>query len=129
MGKCKFFLFFFIFFQEKIFDVSYCKILATQQCINIVCAQAKSLQLCPTLCDAMDCSPSGSSVGFSSQKYWSGYSSILEYWNIPFSRGSSQPRDRTRVSYVSCIARQAFYCWHYLGSPYQHPCTVRLSKG
>ena len=30
-------------------------------------------QLCPTLCDPMDCSPSGSSVhGFSRQEYWSG---------------------------------------------------------
>ena len=33
----------------------------------------KSLQSCPTLCDAMDCSPPGSSVmGFSRQEYWSG---------------------------------------------------------
>ena len=30
-------------------------------------------QLCPTLCDPMDCSPPGSSVhGFSRQEYWSG---------------------------------------------------------
>ena len=30
-------------------------------------------QSCPTLCDAMDCSPPGSlSVGFSRQEYWSG---------------------------------------------------------
>ena len=27
-----------------------------------VCARAKSLQLCPTLCDPVDCSPPGSSV-------------------------------------------------------------------
>ena len=34
---------------------------------------AKSLQLCPTLCDPMGCSPPGSSVhGFSGQEYWSG---------------------------------------------------------
>ena len=33
----------------------------------------KLLQSCPTLCDLMDCSPSGSSVhGFSRQEYWSG---------------------------------------------------------
>ena len=32
------------------------------------------LQLCPTLCDPMDCSPPGSSVswGFSRQEHWSG---------------------------------------------------------
>ena len=28
----------------------------------LVCVRAKSLQLCPTLCDSMDCSPPGSSV-------------------------------------------------------------------
>ena len=33
---------------------------------------AKSLLLCPTLGDSMDCSPPGSSVGFSRQEYWSG---------------------------------------------------------
>ena len=32
---------------------------------------AKSLQLCLTLCDPMDCSPP-CSVGFSRQEYWSG---------------------------------------------------------
>ena len=36
-------------------------------------AAAKSLQLCPTLCDPIDDSPSGSSVlGFSRLEYWSG---------------------------------------------------------
>ena len=29
---------------------------------------------------------------------------ILEWVAIPFSRGSSQPRDRTRVSWISCLA-------------------------
>ena len=32
------------------------------------------------------------------------------------SRGSSQPRDETRVSYVSCIGRQVLYHWRHLGS-------------
>jgi len=36
-------------------------------------AAAKSLQLCPTLCDPIDGSPPGSpSLGFSRQEYWSG---------------------------------------------------------
>ena len=36
-------------------------------------AAAKSLQLCPTLCDPIDGSPPGSPVlGFSRQEYWSG---------------------------------------------------------
>ena len=34
-------------------------------------AAAKSLQLCPTLCDPIDGSPQGS-LGFSRQEYWSG---------------------------------------------------------
>ena len=52
----------------------------------LFCAAAKSLQLCPTLCDPMDCSPPGSSVHGILQV------SILETVAIPFSRGSSQPR-------------------------------------
>ena len=56
-------------------------------------------QLCPTLCDPMDCRPPGSSVHGISQ------ASILEWVAISFSRGSSRPRDRTRVS---CIAGRGF---------------------
>ena len=44
-------------------------------------------QLCPTLCDPMDCSPPGSSVHGISQER------ILEWVAISSSRGSSQPRD------------------------------------
>ena len=37
------------------------------------CVHGKSLQSCMTLCDAMDCSPPGSSVhGISRQEHWSG---------------------------------------------------------
>ena len=36
------------------------------------CVLTKSLQSCPTLCDPMDCSPPGSSMGFSRQEYGSG---------------------------------------------------------
>ena len=36
-------------------------------------AAAKSLQLCPTLCNPIDGSPSGTpSLGFSRQEHWSG---------------------------------------------------------
>ena len=34
---------------------------------------------------------------------------ILEWVAISASRGSSPPRDQTRVSYVSCIGRQVLY--------------------
>ena len=73
----------------------------------------KSLQLCPTLCDPMDYSLPGSSVcGIFQER-------ILEYWTaISSSRGSSRPRDQTRVSYVSCIGRQTLYHQHHLGSPF-----------
>ena len=57
----------------------------------------KLLQLCLTLCDPMDCSPPGSSVHGILQ------ARILEWVAMPSSRGSSQPRDGTCVSYVSCI--------------------------
>ena len=34
---------------------------------------------------------------------------ILEWAAISFSRGSSQPRDQTRISYISCISRWVLY--------------------
>ena len=46
-----------------------------------------SLQSCPTLCHPMDCSPPGSSVHGILQ------ARILEWIAVPFSRGSSRPRD------------------------------------
>ena len=63
----------------------------------------KSLQSCPTLGHPVDRSPPGSSVHRILQ------ARILEWVAIPFSGGSSQPRDRTHVSYDSCIGRQVFY--------------------
>ena len=52
-------------------------------------------QLCPTLCNPMDCSPPGSSVHGISQ------ARIQEWVAIPSSRRSSRPRDQTCVSYFS----------------------------
>ena len=64
--------------------------------------KVKVTQLCPTLCDPMDCSPPGSSVrGILQAK-------TLEWVVIPFSRGSSWPRDWTQVS---CIAGRFFISW------------------
>ena len=54
-------------------------------------------QSCPTLCDPMDCSPPGSS-GILQVR-------ILQWVAIPFSRGSSHPRDQT---WFSCMARRFF---------------------
>ena len=51
-------------------------------------------QSCPTLCDLMDCSPPGSSV------YGILQARILE-WVAMSTRESSQPKDRTQVSYIA----------------------------
>ena len=59
-------------------------------------------QSCPTLCDLMDCSPPGSSVHEIFQ------ARILEWVSISFSRGSSQPGDRTQVT---CTAGRFFTEW------------------
>ena len=72
-----------------------------KECSRLVCccSVAKS---CPTLCDPMDCSQSGSSVhGIFHEK-------ILEWLAVSFSRGSSQPRHQT---WVSCIGRSVLNHW------------------
>ena len=51
-------------------------------------------QLCWTLFDPMDRIPPGSSVHEILQ------ARILEWVAVPFSRGSSQPRDQTQVSCI-----------------------------
>ena len=61
-----------------------------------------SVQSCPTLCNPMDCSPPDSSV------YRIFQARILEWVAISFSRGSSQPRDRTQVS---CTTGRFFINW------------------
>ena len=53
-------------------------------------SEVKVTQLCPTLCDPM--------------YYWVHdipQARILEWVVIPFSRGSSQPRDRTQISHIA----------------------------
>ena len=59
--------------------------------------------LCPTLCYPMGCSPPGSSFHGIFQ------ARILEWIAISTSRGSSRPRDWSRVSSFSCIGRQILY--------------------
>ena len=85
---------------EKKYGVSLC----------CVCVCAQQLQLCPTLCDPVDCSPPASSVhGIFPAR-------ILEWVAMSSSRGSSQPRDQTCISQVSCFSRQVLYHQHHLGS-------------
>ena len=71
----------------------------------------KLLQSCLTLCDPTDCSLPHSSVHRILQ------ARILEWVAMLSSGASSQPRDRTRVSCVSCIGgffttRATWEAWH-----------------
>ena len=59
-------------------------------------------QSCLTLCDPMDCGPPGSVVHGIFQ------ARIQEWVAIPFSKGSSWPRDQTQVS---CTAGRFFTIW------------------
>ena len=80
---------------------------ARQGPLSMVILQARILesevaQSCLTLCDPVDCSPPGSSIHEILQ------ARILEWVAISFSRGSSQPRDRTQVFR---IAGRRFNLW------------------
>ena len=70
----------------------------------LTCVRVRLLHLCPTLCHPMDCSLPGSRML---------QARILEWVAIPFSRRSSPPRDRTRVSR---IAGQILYHLSHQGS-------------
>ena len=65
-------------------------------------------QLCPTHCDPMNYSPPSSSVHGILQ------ARILEWVAVPFSRGSSWPRNRT---WVSCIEGRFFNNWAIREAP------------
>ena len=69
-------------------------------CITL--SESEVAQSCLTLYDPMDCSLSGSSVHGIFQ------ARVLEWIAISFSRGSSRPRNRTRVSR---IAGRRFTVW------------------
>ena len=76
---------------------SLCKHMAVRFVLNPLKVKSESevAQSCPTLCDPVDCSLSGSSVHGIFQ------ARVLEWIAISFSWGSSRPRNRTQVS---CIA-------------------------
>ena len=75
------------------------------RCGGSVCMCAKSLQLCPTLCDPMDCSPPGSSVHGILQ------ARILEWVAMPSSRDLPDCGMEPVSHYVSWIGRQVLYHW------------------
>ena len=67
-------------------------------------------QMCPTLCDPMDCSPLDSSVPGILQ------TRILEWVAMPFPRGSSPPRDWTHISHISCIVPLCPLCLYAMST-------------
>ena len=74
-----------------------------------MCMHAKLLQSYLTLCDPMDCSPPGSYVHGILQ------ARILEWVAISSSRGSSQPREQTQITYVSYIGTGGQQRMRWLG--------------
>ena len=72
-------------------------------CLWILVLSAKLLQLCPTLCNPMDCSLPGFSVHGILQAW------ILEWVAISFAREKTGLKDWTHVSYVSCTGRRVLY--------------------
>ena len=81
-------------------------------CVSVCACSAP--QLCPTLRDAMDYSPPGSSLHGISQ------ARILEWVASSFSRRSSRSRDWPLVSYVSALAG-GFFTGEPPGDPISHP--------
>ena len=83
-----------------------------------LCARAQS---CPTLFSPTDCSPPGSSVHGILQ------ARIPEWDALPSCRGSSQPRDQTWVSYISC--RWVLYHCSTQESPLKLSCVCNSFPG
>ena len=67
--------------------------------------QGTCVRLHPTLCNPVDYNPPDSSVPGISQ------ARILEWVASSSSRGSSWPKDQTRISCISCIGRWILYHW------------------
>ena len=65
-------------------------------------SESEITQLCPTLCNHMNCNLPGSCI------HGIFHTGGLEWVAISFFRGSSQPRDRTHVSH---IAGRCFTVW------------------
>ena len=74
----------------------------THLCLKWKESESEVAQLCPTVCDPVDCSPLSSSIHGILQ------ARILEWVAISFPRVFSQPRDQTQVS---CIAGRCFNLW------------------
>ena len=101
--------------MTKYKPVSFCQInpccsldrLSPHLCCEVMHMMSQSLQLCPTLCNTMHYSPSGSSVlGILQAR-------VLGWVAKPFSKGSSHSRIKP-ASHVFCIGRQVLNHLHLL---------------
>ena len=72
------------------------------------CCLCTCAQPCPNLCDPVYCSPPGSSVHGIFQVR------VVEWVSISFSRGSSQPRDRTQVYCIGMWILNHWATWEAL---------------
>ena len=81
---------------------------------TVLCERAKSLQLCPTLCYPMDCSPPGSSVhrNFPGKSTGVGCHALLQ--------GIFPTQGSNLRFYVSCFGRRVLYHQRHLGSQSFH---------
>ena len=73
------------------------------------------------LWNPMNCSPTGSSVCGIFQ------ARILEWAAISPSKGSSQPRDQTRVSCIPHMGRRILYYWATWEAPHKPNLNINLS--
>ena len=90
-----------IIFHSSLGDNKWCFIYFLCS-LYFVWNEVKAAQLCPTLCDPMDYNPMDCTVHGILQ------ARILEWVAYPFSGGSSQSRNRTRVSWM---ASRFFTSW------------------
>ena len=81
-------------------------------CVCVCVCVCMHTQLCPTIYGPVDYSLPGFSVHGIFQ------ARILEWDIISFFQGSSQTRDQTHISCVSCIGRWILYHWVTRGNLY-----------
>ena len=98
------------FTLHQVTSLCVCVCVCVCMCVCVLCVYSDT-QSCPTLCYLTEpvrllCP-------------WNFPGKILEGVAISCSKGSSQPRDRTHVSCVSCIGRQILQ--HWATSEAQHP--------
>ena len=123
----------FFFFHLKAFFLAFYDLFSNDQFylyytdfdVILSCLCAKSLQLCLTLYNPMDCSPPGSSVHRTLQ------ARILEWVAMPSSRGPSWPRERmspssagkfsiTSATWKAHLGHRCIYCMHVTESIDKH---------